>query len=122
MKSPERILDWPIYAKEGYLIRSAKVGALSSPKMAALDLDDVFGGRSLCLIDYVPAINGGEFDVPTFLVLLVKKGAPSTAEGWVCEYDGRAKVSLLNDEDIAPLKDEPKRHYETQSTPRNPIR
>ena len=49
----------------------------------------------------------------------MKRGVFATSEGWVCDYDGRPEVVLLNGEDVAPIEDVPSRHYETPRTPGN---
>ena len=97
MKSPEKILGLPIYTKDTHQIHSSKVGGLIyAPKTSILDLDDVFDGESLCLIDYICTANDGCFDWPNYMMFMVKIGARSTPQGWGCDYDAQMKLVMLD--------------------------
>ena len=98
-----------------HMIDSKKIGPFQAPLTSKLDIDDVFDGRSCCVIDYLPCIsNLYECEVPTHISYLVKKGVVSTKEGWICEYRHKEKcVELKPKEKIiyAQGKLEPRRTH-----------
>ena len=51
--------------------------------MSRLDIDDVFGGNSLCVLDYVMEADEGSFDEPLYMMVIVKRGAKSPVDGWI---------------------------------------
>ena len=105
-KSPERYLGLPVYEGEGRWVNSSKVGHLRVPKATTIDMDNLFDGRSLFILDFISSADDGEFDKPLFMIVLVKTGVHSTPDGWMCEYDPGTKVIML--EDGADRKNRPK--------------
>ena len=86
-----------MYSTKDQLIRSKKIGEFTAPLSALLDIDDVFDGRRLCLIDQLPTLIDGKCADPHSVAYLPKKGAQSTPEGWLCEYTNTCKVIVLPD-------------------------
>ena len=62
-------------------------------------MDDVFDGHSLRILDYVMEADNGRFDKPLYLMVVVKKGVKAKHDGWICEYDNKLKVVMLNEEE-----------------------
>ena len=107
MKSLGRYLATPVYLLEEQPFCSSKVGEVTAPILAQLDVDDVFGGRSLFILDYVMEADEGSFDEPLYMMVIVKKGAKATIDGWVCEYDKKMKVIMLDEIDSEKAKYHP---------------
>ena len=84
-----------LYDKEEQLAHSSKLGLISVPLKALLDVDGVFDGRRTCLLDYIAYASETGVDEATHVVYLAKKGADSTNEGWGCEYLRKCKVAEL---------------------------
>ena len=78
---PEKVLSRPRYSLSGQGGNSPKIGEFASPLTTTLDMDDVYGGSSLCLRDYIAPGNDGWRLIPTRVIYLVKKGVHSTADG-----------------------------------------
>ena len=74
MKSPERYLSIPAYCQEWQAIKSSKVGAIQAPRVTRLDVDDVFNGESMCILDYICNADDGGYDEPLFFMVSVKRG------------------------------------------------
>ena len=110
MKSPERFPALPVYALTMYSVVSSQVGELHAPESTRLDIDDVFNGDILCVLDYVMGAFGGAFDEPEHMMIVVKTGSRLTLDGWVCDYDKKVKVVMLSD--IENKKGEPKNTVE----------
>ena len=91
------MLALPVYVLSRRRVVGSKVGELCAPEVTRLDGDDVFGGESLCISDYIMEAFGGSCDDLGYMVIVVKKGARSTPDGWFCDYDKKAKSTLLND-------------------------
>ena len=106
MKSPGRFLALPAYVLTTYSVTSSQVGELYAPESTRLDIDDVFNGDSLCVLDYVMSAFDGGFDEPEHMMIVVKTGSILTPDGWVCDYEKKVKVIMLNDSE--DKKDEPK--------------
>ena len=69
MKSPDRILRLPIYAAEFTLIKRGKTQSdCYIPKSTRVDIDDVFDGVSLCLLDYLAHVDDGELACPKAVI------------------------------------------------------
>ena len=87
----------PIYTTEFTLIKS---GELSSdfyiPKASMVDIDDVFDGKSLCLLDYLAQVDDGELAIPKAVIYTVKEGVNSSLTGWVCTYRDTCKTVVIN--------------------------
>ena len=81
MDKPGRILALPVYIKKERPIVSSKIGSFSAPYATKIDIDDVFGGRSLCALDYLPTANEGRCLIPTHAIYLVKRGVLSSDDG-----------------------------------------
>ena len=95
MKIPELYLAIPAYCEEWQPIKSSKVGVIQAPKVTRSDVDNVFNGESMCILDYICNADDGEYDEPLFFMVIVKKGTRSTAGGWVTDYDSKMKVVTL---------------------------
>ena len=97
MKSPERILCMPIYTTEFTLIKIAKLNSdFYIPKASRIDIDDVFDGKSMCLLDYLAQVDDGELAIPRAVIYTVKEGVKSTLTGWVCTYRDACETALLS--------------------------
>ena len=96
MKSPDRYISLPLYVGEGHWANSSKVWLIWDPKVTTLDMDNLFGGRSLFILDFIATADDGHFDKPLYMIILVKTGVQSTPVGWMCEYSVGAKVILLD--------------------------
>ena len=97
INKPERLLALPVYTTETVQIQSSKIGGeIAIPVAAKVDTDDVFDGRSLCLIEHFMKVDDGHFARPAHLAFVVKSGIKSTPSGWVCEYLHQCKVSTLD--------------------------
>lgn len=107
MKSPGRYLGIPVYLLGEKRFNSSKAGASTAPLVSRLDIDDVFGGKSLCVIDYIMGAHEGFLDEPLHIMFVVKKGAKSTVDGWVCEYEKKMKLVMLDDKGCAKAKYRP---------------
>ena len=100
MKSPEKYLCTPVTAvSESQIMKSSKIGVMAVPKKAFMELNDIFNGESVCLLDLIGSADEGKFDEPVNLIILVKKGSASTPTGWECEYDNKFKVVILDNAD-----------------------
>ena len=97
IRSPQRFLALPVYVKESQLINSSKVGSHAVPKVGIVDIDNIFDGQSLCILDYIAEFNDGEYCKPLHVMYLVKTGVRSSHTGWECDYDNQAKVVLLQE-------------------------
>ena len=97
MKSPGRFLALSAYTLTTHRVVITKVGELDAPESTRLDIDDVFNGESLCILDYIMGAFEGGFDEPEYMLIVVKAGARLTSNGWICDYDKTAKASMLND-------------------------
>ena len=98
MRNPERYLATPLYCEEWLSVKSSKVGIIQVPKVSRLDIDDVFNGESTCILDYICAADDGEFDDPVYFMVVVKTGTRSADDGWLCDYDSKVKVVMLEEE------------------------
>ena len=107
MKSPERYLAMPIYSIGHQPFSSSKVGEVTAPLVTRLDVDDVFDGHSLCILDYVMEADNGCFDEPLYMMVVVKKGVKAKHDGWICEYDKKLKVVMLNENDSTKANHQP---------------
>ena len=105
-KSPDRYISLPVYAGERQWTNSSKAGRIWAPKVTTLDMDNLFGCRSLCILDFISSAGDGKFDKPLYMIVLVQTGVKSAKTGWMCEYDPGAKVIMLND--VADNKARPK--------------
>ena len=92
VESPGEMLYVPLYDATPHPIMSSKLGHIDAPLTAKIDIDDVFGGRRTCLLDYITYVTqDGAGDVD-HVAYLDKKGIRSTANGWVCGYYRKCKV------------------------------
>ena len=103
--TPERMLAYPVYEIHQQMIVSKKIGQFMAPAVSKLDFDNVFNGTSLCLLRELSELNGGSCAEVLSVAFLVKVGARSTLEGWVCDYHTKCKVVVLAD-NAAPLGNE----------------
>ena len=76
----------PVYEIATHQIISKKIGRFTAPVAATLDFDNVFDGRSLCLLQELSTLNDGQCAHVESIAILVKLGARSTTDGWVCDY------------------------------------
>lgn len=96
MKSnPEKILHLPVYCEEWQTIRANKIGEFGVPLLARLDLDDVFNGTSVCLLDYLSTADEGNCAIVEEAIYIMKKSAKSTTSGWMCEYFNKCRIAKL---------------------------
>ena len=107
MKPPERFLATSTYLLGEQRFCSSKIGEVTAPLVTRLDMDDVFGGQSLCILDYVMEADYGSFDEPLYMMGVVEKGVKATHGGWICEYDKKLKVVMLNENDSAKANHRP---------------
>ena len=90
MKSPERFRALPSYMLSMRKVVSSKAGELYAPEATRLDIDDVFSGDSLCILDYIMDAFDGSFDEPDHMRIVVRKVSRVTSDGWLCDYDKNA--------------------------------
>ena len=95
MKKPEKILCLDVYPMAHQPIRSSEIGLIYVPLTARLDIDDVFDGRPLFLIDHLMMANDGLPDAAGSIIFVVKKAARRTPEGRVADYFDKCKVTQL---------------------------
>ena len=95
MDSPEKILYAPVYIKQTQAINRSDLGLIYVPPKSTLDIDDVFGGRRTCLIDYILYAGENGIDEATHVAYIVKTGSNITPVGWECEYERRCKLAQL---------------------------
>ena len=69
MKSPVRYLAIPVYLVGEKKAESPKVGEASAPPVSRHGIDDIFGGNSLCVLDYVMEAYGGSFGEPLYMII-----------------------------------------------------
>ena len=81
MNSPEKILCRPVFAQIYQKAVSKKIGEFDAPLTTLLDLDDLFGGRSNCILDYLSCCNNNDVQVPSHIIYALKKGVISTGIG-----------------------------------------
>ena len=86
----------PAYAKTEQIANSPQIGQFSAPLTTTMDMLDVFGGSSLCILDYLATSNEWQCLIPTHVIYVDEKGVVSTDDGWVCEYYSGAKCVKLN--------------------------
>ena len=72
-------------------------GCDSAPKVSRLDVGDVFNGESTCVLGYICHADEGDFDDPIYFMVTVKKGTRSMTDGWVCDYDNKVKVVIIDE-------------------------
>ena len=78
-------------------MKSSKVGIIQVQKASRLDVGDLPNGESTCVLDYICNADEGDFDDPVYFMVFVKTGARSTDDGWVCDYDSKVKVVMLEE-------------------------
>ena len=74
---------------------SSKIGLTYVPLRARLDIEDIFDGRPVCLIDQIMLANDGQPDVVGSIIFVVKKGARCGPDGWAVGYFDKCKVTQL---------------------------
>ena len=95
MGSPGEILPLPVFAKEWKSVNSSNVGIPRVPRSTYMGLDDVFDGRSCCMLGYLSIEDNGECDQIDYVAYAAKKKAVSTEEGRICEYANKFKTVAI---------------------------
>ena len=121
MKNPEKILCLPLYIEESHLVKSTKIGSFLAPIKTRLDLDNVFDGRSSCLIDFFSSLRCGGHAKPTHVVYAVKKGVISSGDGWMCEYHKKVKCVALIENEVDETADESFKPITNKTKERRPF-
>ena len=93
MSRPEKILHAPVYCEDWQIIKSSKIGEFGAPLLSRLDLDDVFNGASVCLLDYIRTADEGECAIAEEVAYVMRKSAKPTTKGRICEYFDRCKLA-----------------------------
>ena len=76
-------------------MNSSKIGDFHIPLNASLDVEDIFDGRSMCLLDELATFDDGSCAVVEGVIYVAKRGVFSTSSGWVCNYYLSSKVVKL---------------------------
>ena len=95
MSKPEKILCVPVFVKEWQSVNSSKLNSFMGPSITYLDIDDIFDGRSCCMLDYVARAENGECGQVNYVIYAAKARVLSTSEGWICEYSNKFKTVRL---------------------------
>ena len=102
MSRPEKVLCMDVYVTQWQPIVSSKAGEIRAPLEAKLDMDDLFDGRYVCLLDSLMIEDEGSPVKVDHLIFVVKKAARRTDARWVVDYYRRCKVKVLDTPPIVP--------------------
>ena len=95
MSQKERVLRTPVYVRSWQKMANPILGEIAIPANSTLDVEDVFGGRSMCLLDELPTFGDGECADVEGVIYVAKRGVYSTPAGWICNYCLISKVAKL---------------------------
>ena len=96
MASPERFLSFPVFVEERQTVSSNKLNrSLHIPKVAKIDIENIFHGSSLCLLDHLSAMADGGPAVPEFIIYTAKDGVYSEPSGRKCHFTQTCKTVIL---------------------------
>ena len=96
MASPERFLSFPVFVEEWHTVNSNKLSRnLHIPKVTKIDIENIFGGSTLCLLGHLSEMADGRPAVPEFTIYTVKDGVYSEPSGWKCHFTTTCKTAIL---------------------------
>ena len=97
MPRPERVVALPAYVREWHTVTNSKLnGNINTPKLARVDIDNIFGGRSFCLLDHIVEMDDVMTDVPECVVYIGKEGVFREPAGRMLRYKPNCKSVKLD--------------------------